>query len=171
MRKTYIENFGVAKNKIWKLSKGANYREPVNNIMIACRHSSVKLRPQRQLYPRPCFSSPSPRSHNTSNWAASWQNQRNGMCTQRRLRSAVWSESLLYTQWVAKDPSFLHADSEERMPRLVWVFAGRICRFVGFCHEAARICLVYVCHYLNTAKIVIAQRLLRPTWQNELKMH
>ena len=33
-------------------------------------------------------------------------------------------------QWVAKGPSFLHADSEDsdltgRMPRLIWVFAGR----------------------------------------------
>ena len=42
----------------------------------------------------------------------------------------VWSDSLLCAQWVAKDPSFLHADSEDsdqtwRMPRLIWVFAGR----------------------------------------------
>ena len=42
----------------------------------------------------------------------------------------VWSESWLCTQWVAKDLSFLHADSEDsdqtgRMPRLIWVFAGR----------------------------------------------
>ena len=42
----------------------------------------------------------------------------------------VWSESSLCAQWVAKGPSFLHADSEEsdqtgRMPRLIWVFAGR----------------------------------------------
>ena len=42
----------------------------------------------------------------------------------------VWSESSLYAQWVAKDPSFLHADSEDsdqtgRTPRLNWVFAGR----------------------------------------------
>ena len=33
-------------------------------------------------------------------------------------------------QWVSKDPSFLHTDSEDsdqtgRIPRLVWVFAGR----------------------------------------------
>ena len=33
-------------------------------------------------------------------------------------------------QWVAKDPSFLHADSDDsdqsgRMLRLIWVFAGR----------------------------------------------
>ena len=49
----------------------------------------------------------------------------------------VWSESSLCAQSVAKDPSFLHADSEDsgqtgRMPRLIWVFAGRICQFVGF---------------------------------------
>ena len=41
----------------------------------------------------------------------------------------VWSEASLCTQWVAKDPSFLHADSEDsdqtgRKPRLIWVFAG-----------------------------------------------
>ena len=41
----------------------------------------------------------------------------------------VWSESSLCAQWVVKDPSFLHADSEDsdqtgRMPRLIWVFAG-----------------------------------------------
>ena len=49
----------------------------------------------------------------------------------------VWLESSLCAQWVAKDPSFLHADSEDsdqtgRMPRLTWVFAGRTCHFVGF---------------------------------------
>ena len=40
----------------------------------------------------------------------------------------VWSESSLCAQLVAKDPSFLHADSVDqtgRMPRLTWVFAGR----------------------------------------------
>ena len=36
----------------------------------------------------------------------------------------VWSESSLCAQWVAKDPSFLRADSEDsdqtgRMPRLI----------------------------------------------------
>ena len=36
----------------------------------------------------------------------------------------------LRAQWVAKDPSFFLADSEDsdqtrRMPRLIWVFAGR----------------------------------------------
>ena len=49
----------------------------------------------------------------------------------------VWSESSLCAQWAAKDPSFLRADSEDsdqpgRMPRLIWVIAGRTCHFVGF---------------------------------------
>ena len=53
-----------------------------------------------------------------------------GICT-------IWSESSLCTQWVAKDPSFLHADSEDsdqsgQMPRLIWVFAGWTGHFVGF---------------------------------------
>ena len=47
-------------------------------------------------------------------------------------------------QWVAKDPSFLHADREDshqtgRMPRLIWVFAGRTCHFVGFVVRGLRI--------------------------------
>ena len=42
----------------------------------------------------------------------------------------IWSEFSLCAQWVAKDQSFLHADNEDsdqtgRMPRLIWVFAGR----------------------------------------------
>ena len=49
----------------------------------------------------------------------------------------VWSESSPCAEWVGKDPSFLDADSEDsdqtgRMPRLIWVFAGRKCHFVGF---------------------------------------
>ena len=74
-------------------------------------------------------------------WVASWQNQQYGMCAQRRLRSA-WAfaqsdQSSLCVHWVANDSSFLHADSEDsnqtgRMPRLIWVFAGRKAHFVGF---------------------------------------
>ena len=49
----------------------------------------------------------------------------------------VWSESSLCTQWVAKETSFLRADSEDsdqtgRMPGLIWVFAGRTNHLVGF---------------------------------------
>ena len=44
----------------------------------------------------------------------------------------VWSESSLRAQWVPKDQSFLHVDSEDsdqtgRMPRLIW-----LSHFVGF---------------------------------------
>ena len=63
-------------------------------------------------------------------WAASWQKPTKWPSTQS-------DQSLLCAQWVAKDPSFLHADNEDsdqtgRMPRLIWVFAGRTCHFVGF---------------------------------------
>ena len=51
--------------------------------------------------------------------------------TQISLDRPVCSESSLCAQWVAKDPSFLHVDSEDsdqtgRIPRLIWVFAWRI---------------------------------------------
>ena len=52
------------------------------------------------------------------------------MCAQRRLRS-VWAS--VSARWVAKDPSFLHADSKDtdqsgRSPG--WSFAERTCHFV-----------------------------------------
>ena len=48
----------------------------------------------------------------------------------------VWSKSSLCAQWVAEAPMFLQADSEDsdqtgQMRRLIWVFAGRTCHFVG----------------------------------------
>ena len=68
--------------------------------------------------------------------------QQNDICTQRRLRSASASaqsdQSLCCAlNWVAKDPSFLHADSKDsvqtgQMPRLIWVFGGCTFHFVGF---------------------------------------
>ena len=44
---------------------------------------------------------------------------------------------------ISLDPSFLHADSEDsgRMPRLIWIIAGRTCHFCWFCHEAAQLSL------------------------------
>ena len=73
-------------------------------------------------------------------WAASWKKKND--CAQAKMQISlgfcpVWSESLLCAQWVAKDPSFLHVDSEDsdqtgQMPRLIWVFAGHTCHFVNF---------------------------------------
>ena len=72
---------------------------------------------------------------NITIWAASWQNQQNGMCTQRRLRSAlgicpVWSESSL-SAWRKLGSLATHsAHSEDSdltgwMPSPIWIFAGR----------------------------------------------
>ena len=46
-------------------------------------------------------------------WATPWQNQQNGVCAQGTLTSAQSDQSSLCAQWVAKDPGFLHADSED----------------------------------------------------------
>ena len=63
------------------------------------------------------------------------------LCARWRLRSAWAStksdQSSLCAQWVAKDPRFLHADTEDSdqtgwMPSLIRVFAERTCHFVGF---------------------------------------
>ena len=54
------------------------------------------------------------------------------LCAQRRLRSDWANQSLLCTQLVAKDPSFLHADSEGSDLSLCWVHM----LFCWFCHEA-----------------------------------
>ena len=50
-------------------------------------------------------------------WATVWQNQQDYLCAQGRLRSASTStqidQSSLCTQWIANDPRFLLADSED----------------------------------------------------------
>ena len=61
----------------------------------------------------------------------------------------VWSESSLCAQRVAKDPSFLHADSEDsdqtgRMPRLIWVYAGRtLTLLVLSCHGSYHVFIIW----------------------------
>ena len=67
-------------------------------------------------------------------WAASCQNQRSGCAPSEDSDQPGHPPSLnrvsACAQWVAKDPSYLHADSEDsdqtgRMPSMIWVFAGR----------------------------------------------
>ena len=81
------------------------------------------------------------------------------LCAQRRLRSAWASaqsdQSSLCAQSVAKDPSFLHADNEDsdqtgRIPRLIWVFAGHTCHFVGFVMR--RDLLLFSCSFTSSAE-------------------
>ena len=64
----------------------------------------------------------------------------------------VWWESSLCAPRIAEDPRRLQADSEYsdqngRMPRLTWVFAGRL-SFCWFCHAAAHM-------YIQLTKSVI----------------
>ena len=86
------------------------------------------------------------------------------LCAQRRLRSAWASalsdQSLLCTQWVAKDPSFLCADSEDSDqtgqnaqadPSLHWAHMP----FCWFCHEATHIKL----NKIVSSRIFITEQL------------
>ena len=97
-------------------------------------------------------------------WAASWQNQQNDCAPAKTQISLgicpVWSESSLGTQWVAKDLSFLHADSEDsdqtgRMPRLIWVFVGCTCHFVCFVMRRLRL-LIYVIFFYEKSDVSMA---------------
>ena len=63
-------------------------------------------------------------------WAETWQNQQSECAPSEDLDQPghlpVWSESSLCAQWVAKDPSFLPADSDNTdQTGRIWVFAGR----------------------------------------------
>ena len=65
-------------------------------------------------------------------WAATWQNQQNGMCAQRRLRSAWLSAQSDKSLRCALKGKLRNQGSFMRMPRLIWVFAGRTDHIVGF---------------------------------------
>ena len=95
------------------------------------------------------------------------------VCTQRRLRSAWASaqsdQSLCCAQWVAKGPSFLHADSEDfdqtgRMPRLIWVFAGRTLTLLVLSCRGS--CIVFVPLQLPILKSNLSCLVLTPKAQS-----
>ena len=75
-----------------------------------------------------------------------------------RIICAVWSESLL-SAWRKLGSLSTHwehskdADQTGRMPRLIWVFAGRTCHFVGFVMSWAQWGIVQIC-------VMVGQRLL-----------
>ena len=78
-------------------------------------------------------------------WATSWQNQQMTVCPAKTQISLgirpVWSEASLCAQWVAKDPSFLHADSEDSESSL------GAQSFCWFCHEAAHFSFIALLGY------------------------
>ena len=56
----------------------------------------------------------------------------------------VWSESSLsaWRKLGSSTINWVHSEDSDQtgwMPRLIWVFAGRTCHFVGFCHVAAHL--------------------------------
>ena len=74
-------------------------------------------------------------------WATAWQNQQNDLCTQRRLRSAwasAQSDQSSLSAWGKFSSLATHeehiedSDQTEQMPRLILVFTGHTCHFVGF---------------------------------------
>ena len=104
-----------------------------------------------------------------------------GICT-------VWSESSLFAQCVAKDPRFLHADSKdsdqtERMPRLIWVFAGRtVTLLVLKCRGHMPVDLLYIVRYMTDegcasekyiclVSLVLCTRCLRYFWKTGSASH
>ena len=79
-------------------------------------------------------------------------------CAQHRLRSAWASsrsdQSSLHTQWVAKDPMFLHADSEDsdhtgQMPRLIWVFAGHTAILLVLSYRGSNVVAFHLIGYIG----------------------
>ena len=76
----------------------------------------------------------------------------------------VWSESSLCAKWVAKDPSFFHADSEDsdqtgQMPRLirpVWSESSLGAHsFYWFCHVTTQWQSFNIIHTLTITSIVV----------------
>ena len=81
-------------------------------------------------------------------WAAAWQKNKVAYAPSQESDQPGHPPSLISdppslisvfvgAQQVAKDPSFLHSDSEDsdqtgQMTRLIWVFAGHIGYFLGF---------------------------------------
>ena len=89
-------------------------------------------------------------------WAASWQNQQNGMCAQRRQISLgicpVWSESSL-SAWRKLGSLANHwahsedADQTGRIPRLIWVFTGRKGHFIAFVMRRLKYFLISIVYF------------------------
>ena len=101
---------------------------PVVATSKICRHLPASVAGQL-VFVLPGHTSPRPSHDKTTVCPAKTQISL-GICP-------VWSEPSLCAPRIAKNPRFLHADSEDsdqtgRMPRLIWVFAGRTCHFVGF---------------------------------------
>ena len=113
-------------------------RNTVYNLASSVEKSTYHMAEQRRPR-RDCVDARAFAVRTNSIWTATWQNQQNDLCAQRRLWSAWKSaqsdqslhcphEGTLSTHWAHSEDS----DQTGRMPRLIWVFAGRTCHFVSF---------------------------------------
>ena len=79
------------------------------------------------------------------------------LCAQRRQISLgicpVWSESSLYAQWVAKDPSFRHADSDD---------SDQIGRCQGWSESSLR--THAICWFCHEATYLLKNMITRPVY-------
>ena len=108
----------------------------LQHSIVGKENEKAITRNQYNGIPHPAQDTKQERNTNTKDvikWAASWQNQQCGWApskdSDQPRHPPDWSESSLCTQWVSKDPSFLHAHSEDsdqtgQVPRLIWVCTG-----------------------------------------------
>ena len=83
----------------------------------------------------------------------------------------VWSESSLCAQWVAKEPSFLHADSEDSDQTGLMAQAGLSLRwahmpFCWFCHEAAQFITSSPCDFHVFSSSPYDLKVYQTAWRN-----
>ena len=90
----------------------------------------------------------SARQGQTTHWGQKFYDNREAfsLCPYVASFKMIFSKSDFIHIFVAKDPRFLQADSKDsdqtgRIPRLIWVFAGHTCHFVGF----VMMCSLYNC--------------------------
>ena len=114
-------------------------------------------------------------------WAASWQNQQNGMCAQRRLRSAwpsaqsdqsslsTWRKlGSLATHWVHSEDSDQPGHAQADL-NLHWAHMP----FYWFCHDAAQMActntaevfnlvsnILYICTYITISSHIFSHKSL-----------
>ena len=117
------------------------YYFSLNETNISCGRQNVSASHETAMWQSPSVWSQN-RMGIFDNWAASWQNQQNGMCAQRRLRSAWASVAvrmmkhwtlnyILSAQWKLWS---VWADAQADLS-LRWAHMS----FCWFCHEVAQL--------------------------------
>ena len=102
-------------------------------------------------------------------WGASWLNQQNDLCTQRSLGiRPIWLESSLSAWWNSGSLATHRAPSEDsnqtgQMLRLIWVFTGGTCHFVGFVMMRL---LLFNYHQIPSHLLYWLMIIWAATWQN-----